>query len=363
MHLTGVWTVFTPDNSPIPWDHDIVQLTAWKQGSGVWLGIVGNILLLDPTDRSTTTDNVSILYYDEDFWAAYSSEMLGFTTHEIGHMGCASDGRLWIHRLPNEIHVFDGEEIVDYQAVQRGLPSAFGVVHPLSFAMEPTGGVWVSLGQSGIGWFLDGEWQVFTHENSNLPQGEVAALTIDQEGYIWASIVEGSVEGPSKLIVVRFANDSWRVYARIPVRLYENYVSCMAIDYEGKIWIGWSPGWGPARGPTLWRIECDKREVIKYNRKNALLTSHHVESVVVDQSGRVWVGTEDSILVFSGTEQGVWGIIAPDVTATPQGSKLTSIPGNPDQQRRVNVFGKLDVDSNGNIYATSSSGFSIFTEY
>jgi hypothetical protein len=362
MHLTGVWTVFTPDNSPIPWDHDVVQLTTCKQGVGVWLGIVGNVLALDPDSAPTTTGNVSILYYDEGFWTAYPSEMLGFTAHEIGRMGCGSDGRLWIHRLPNEIHVFDGEEIVDYQVVQHGLPSGFGVVHPLSFVMEPTGGVWVSLDQSGIGWFLDGEWQVFTHENSSLPQGEVTALTIDQEGYVWGSIVEGSVDGPNKLIIVRFANESWRVYARIPIRLYENYVSCMAIDYEGKVWIGWSPGWGPARGPTLWRIDRDKREVIKYNRKNALLTSHEIHSIVIDKRGRVWVGTGDSILVFSGDEQGVWRVIAPDVHATPQGSKYASMPGNPDQQRLVNVGGMLDVDSNGNIYSKCSSGFAIFTE-
>ena len=127
MRLTGVWTVLTSENSPIPLHHGVAELVTCKKGNGVWLSVVSNPILLDSGSLPGPNHGEGLLYYHDGFWAEYPSIVLGFDSHEIGRMCCDLDGNLWIYRVPNTIQVSNIGEGLDHWTDQRRTLSLAGV--------------------------------------------------------------------------------------------------------------------------------------------------------------------------------------------------------------------------------------------
>jgi hypothetical protein len=85
-----------------------------------------------------------------------------------------------------------------------------------------------------------------------------------------------------------FENGVWRFFKKTDVNSPES----VAVDASGQIWLGTLSG-----GVLVF----DNQTWVQYDRSSESLSSNHVTAVSADDSGRVWLGTTYGLTVFDGT--------------------------------------------------------------
>jgi len=79
-----------------------------------------------------------------------------------------------------------------------------------------------------------GQTEFFNKSNSGLPDNDVNAITVDEEGNKWIGTWGGGL--------AKFDGVSWTVYNTSNSGLPDNYIIAIAIDKEGNKWIGTDGG-------------------------------------------------------------------------------------------------------------------------
>ncbi len=135
--------------------------------------------------------------------------------------------------------------------------------------------------------------------NEGLPQSQVYCIHQDRAGYLWVGTLSG---------LARFNGKTWRVFNQTD-GLVRNHITAIAEDDQGRLWFG-SAGGGVVSfdGTRFTRFE--GQPVLGQGVVNALL---------VQASGRVWVGGRQGLAMVYGNETLVFDDAAllpePHVTA------------------------------------------------
>jgi sugar lactone lactonase YvrE len=87
--------------------------------------------------------------------------------------------------------------------------------------------------------------------------------------------------------------------------LTDDRVNALALDAEGRVWIG------TERGLSIWE---DERSIAPEDVA-APLSNQRVTALLADTQGRIWVGTEEGLMVFNGER---WRTIAADEMGLPE---------------------------------------------
>ncbi|MDQ3021248.1 MAG: hypothetical protein M3R36_11875 [Bacteroidota bacterium] len=170
------------------------------------------------------------------------------------------------------------------------------------------------------------EWERFLPTNTGLPGDYVYAVAIDSDGKKWIG-AEDPVWDEGGVAV--FDDEKWKVYNQFNSGLPNYYVSEIAIEKNGTKWISVS-GYGVASyDGTNWTV---------YNTSNSPIPSNRISSIQFDRFGNKWFGlTSNNLNIgglakFDGTN---WTIYNRD---------NSGLPGN--------LIGALAVDSLNNIWAS-----------
>ena len=180
--------------------------------------------------------------------------------------------------------------------------------------------VWVAH-NDGLRLFLpDGTKIVYTEENSGLTHDYITALAEDRQGNIW-------IGTRTKGVVVFDKNGQWRTYQENGSKngLVENWVTSIFIDDQDRVWIGtWRRGismlapdgnW-TTYNTTLWGTQSNPGY---YDKK--------VNAFVLDEQGRLWIGASGALFVLDA--HGNW------IAYTRINSAL-----NPDYVKSLTIDGK-----------------------
>src|SRR5690606_38096178 len=122
--------------------------------------------------------------------------------------------------------------------------------------VDERGHYWFSSGTGGLCEFDGTIWNGFNAYNQGaMPWpfrfAAVTGATTDSAGNTWISTLEG---------VGRWNGDNWTVYDRSTSGIYDDYLSCIAVDSRSWVWAGssytgvtWFDGsaWQHAGVPTL----------------------------------------------------------------------------------------------------------------
>lgn len=149
------------------------------------------------------------------------------------------------------------------------------------------GSIWVGTGEGLYKITPDGEWSVFTSENTAVSHDDIDALAVDKSGNIWAGT-------------------RWEVYTFSPsgdlvssVRLkgYPDQINAIVTDSGNQIWVGTSEG--------LYVLDGNGNTIATYTSKNSGLVDDEIRTLAVDQLDRIWVGTDrEGISVYD--QKGNW---------------------------------------------------------
>ncbi len=209
----GQWQVFTADNSDLP-DNRVTSLAVAPDG-GLWIGTGGGLARLH-----------------QGQWQVFTAENSDLPDNRVLSLAVAPDGGLWI-----------GTSEVVWPACTR----VGGRCSPPKTATCPTTGsgplpsprtaACGSAPDGGLARLHQGRWQVFTAENSDLPDNGVSSLAVAPDGGLWIGTVGG---------LARLHQGQWQVFTAENSDLPDNGVASLAVAPDGGLWIG-TDGGGLAR--------------------------------------------------------------------------------------------------------------------
>jgi ligand-binding sensor domain-containing protein/signal transduction histidine kinase len=236
------FTVFTPDNTSGLGSARIVELLEDRKGV-LWIG----------TETGLTK-------YDAGRFSTYTTRD-GLPDDEIITLRDDRQGRLWI-ATGGGVARFDGRS---FERVSLG--GLVGTVQAIG--ESPDGDIWAGT-EFGLGRFHgDNPPSIVTREGSS-------EVLVDSRGHVWT--------GRSKL--TRWervpGSEEWRsVNVPLPEPSKNAFLSVLAEDRDGNLWIGTNPG-----GLYRWR------EGGAVEQAMAGFTKDIVRAIEGDRDGNLWVGTD-----------------------------------------------------------------------
>ncbi len=259
--------------------------------------------------------STGLISYKSGKWVHYDADSPA-NLRDVHNLEIAPDGKIWAATLPlgiGRLCQFEPEEAVcavdfseaDSQGIhalaltesgapvygtgkgvysfENGAAKAFKTDDQLasnyvdSFASAPNGTLWVGTdaGIHVIDPAKPGEtWQTFrqgeiTEMGGNWGKG----LTVAPDGTVWMASTNGSAS--------RYQNEAWTAFNDI----YS--FDTVAVDGQGRAWFG-----DDSKGVIV--LNADGSQALTFSTANGL-PGDNVQAIVVDLSGRVWIGTDQGL--------------------------------------------------------------------
>jgi ligand-binding sensor domain-containing protein len=171
----------------------------------------------------------------------------------------------------------------------------YGVEYSVRAQVEHEGTLWIGTKKGLVQVDTNtGDKVHYDIYNSDLPDNEITALAVSEEGILWIGV---KFHG-----VVRYDGEQWVVFDENNSGLPGNYVRDIHIDDAGGIWFAHS-----LDGVSYY----DGEDWIVYNTDNSGLPHYSVSSVFVDSNGDKWFTTSPGVAYFDDEE---WIIFASENT-------------------------------------------------
>ncbi|MDM8557675.1 two-component regulator propeller domain-containing protein [Candidatus Parabeggiatoa sp. HSG14] len=259
--VIGKWTVYTTDNSGLT--SNIIKALESDDNGGLWIGT--NRQWYKKENNYIPIGGGLVYHSVTGEWTVYTTDNSGLTSNNIEALESDGSGGLWIgttrHRKWNE---------EEYNYIEGGLA------------------------YRGI----NGEWTVYTTDNSGLPNNKINALESDGSGELWVGTDGG--------LVYRNVSGEWTVYNEDNSVLPNNYIIALESDSSGGLWIGTGSGLAYHSVNGEWTV---------YTKDNSRLPSNSVRELLHGSSG-LWIGTNSGGLAYRNVS-GEWTVYTTDNSGLP----------------------------------------------
>jgi ligand-binding sensor domain-containing protein len=152
--------------------------------------------------------------------------------------------------------------------------------------------IWLQLLCSGS-FFLSAQtynWEVFSTDNSPLPNNTIRTLLKGIENDIWIG---------TDLGLSHFDGTNWTTYNADNSPLSDNNVRTLCWDQDNRLWIGTISGGIYVFDGLIWT---------QHTMSNSGLPSNFIRTIASDQQGAMWIGTVEGLVRFDGDNWMVWTI-------------------------------------------------------
>ena len=157
-----------------------------------------------------------------------------------------------------------------------------------SIAEDQKGYIWIGTGR-GLN-ILDpatGILQQWRNNDGSLETATINALVTDRAGFLWV----GTANGLYRVTPDRRTVSVFKATAGQPNGLSNNFITKIAQDRQGNIWIGSDGG-----GLDLWRPETGTFIHHRHDPGNTgSLSDNNIEALYADRNGGLWVGSHKGI--------------------------------------------------------------------
>jgi len=239
-------------------------------GEEVWVGGVGTGLVQISKDGTME-------YFDKS-----NSQLPSMTITTIIY----ANEQLWIGTDAGLAN-YNGSIWKTYNVQNSPIPSNL----ILSLHVDNDNKVWIGT-PYGLATLDEQGWEVFTNTNSPIPNNEITAITKSRNGNVWL----GSVDTYNNYwALVSKTDDSWQIFTPENSGLPDDIwaITALAVDSLGYLWIGGNAGLIKFNGEN-WQI---------YDTENSEIPGDKVHSITVARNGRISIGVASYLSIF---EDGLW---------------------------------------------------------
>lgn len=237
----------------------------------------------------------------------------GTPPHDCRDISPAASGRYWVATDSGLAGYAKGAWKFHSLAVSE-LPS-----NEISGLLTDGPDLWIAL-SAGLARVTGGQWKIYTSADSGAPIKGIRSMVKDSIGNVWFATAAG---------LIRFDGTGWTkiTNAQIYGTQTTSGPAVIAFDRKGGLWIG-------GNGLTYY----DGMKFTTYTTFNSNLPSNNVTGLALDDSNRVWAGTEIGLIELDPAT----------LTTTAYTSTTSTLPYD-----RVN--GILS-DGNGGVWIGTSAG-------
>ncbi len=160
-----------------------------------------------------------------------------------------------------------------------------------AIVVDPFDRVWVA-NNDGLRMFLpDGTKSFYTESNSRLPDEYITALAKDAQGNIWI--------GTRTQGIVKFdTQGQWdiREVGGSVAAPFDNWVTALFVDRQDRVWVGTEKGRLSMLSPDgIWTSYSVYRHGLE---ADPAYDDPQINAFAMDQQGRLWIGTSDGLFAL-----------------------------------------------------------------
>jgi ligand-binding sensor domain-containing protein len=251
-------------------------------GKTLWVGTMGGL-----EQRDASTGKLVRVF----------TNLEGLPSNEISVLESDGSGGLWIGTSNGLANRSVNGEWAVYTTDNSRLPSN----DITALESDGSGGLWIGTSNGLANRSVKGEWVVYKIDNSGFLDNEINALESDGSGELWVGIFNG--------IANRTINGEWAVYTTYDLGLSSNRFDALESDGSGGLWIGTTyEGLGKLSVKGEWRF-VDTKE-------NSGLPGKGIIALESDGSGGLWIGTPFGGLA-NRSVNGEWAVYTTDNSGLP----------------------------------------------
>ncbi|MCO6485049.1 MAG: T9SS type A sorting domain-containing protein [Saprospiraceae bacterium] len=231
------------DSENIPWILLVNGLAKFENENFSFYDHIGNIgtydylprtLGIDITDRKWIgTDDEGIYIFNGTSWSNFNISNSALISNNITDIERDINGDMWVAcGFSGGLYQIENNNWTHYHNQNTELPqNTSNWVYEIEIDQDNN----KYLGTHGLCIFDDpfGSWNIYTTQNSGLPQIDINAIAIEENGTLWI----GTGNGLAKLV-----DGQWTIYNQSNSPITDNAISDILIDSDNNKWIGTSSG-------------------------------------------------------------------------------------------------------------------------
>ena len=224
--------------------------------------------------------DIGLVRYDGINWDVFNDANSALITNRIGCITYDKKRKnLWAGTYFTQnlkgsgCAVFDGTNWKGFKGQDMGFS---GSAEINGIAVDTFGNVWAGAAYYGISRFDGSKWQLFTTKNSGLPDDYITSVASDHSGVVWIGTRSG---------VAKYDNGTWTIFNSSNSPLQWDAVTAVTVDSADRVWIG-TFGYGAALyDHGKWTI---------YGQENSGVTNYDIKTIVTDTRNNVWFAMESA---------------------------------------------------------------------
>lgn len=195
-------------------------------------------------------------------------------------LGIDITDRIWMGTDDEGIYIFDGTSWSNFNTSNSALTSN----NINDIERDINGDIWIACGLSGGLYQIENNnWTHYHNQNTELPQNTsnwVYEIEIDQ--------YNNKYLGTHSLCIFEDPFESWTIYNTTNSGLPQIDVDAIAIEENGTLWIGTGNGLAKLVDGQ-WTI---------YNQSNSPITDNTISDIFIDSDNNKWIGTSTGGLLL-----------------------------------------------------------------
>jgi ligand-binding sensor domain-containing protein len=341
--LSGHWSYFTSDNSPLPVNSLVTRCVSSRQNQ-VWIDVWVSQGIGVPAEQ------YGLFLTDGSNWSEYRLGEHGLPVKTVEHTAMATDSnnRLWFSVYNLGLCCFDGQSTIVYEYGQPGFLTKGMYITDLY--VDKLDRVWAATLAHGMYKLLpSNEWEKVVSEAEGVLSDRILTFGVDWESNLWVAC---SDTNETRFLSNR--SGTWELVCSFPLGLKDaDEVTCFAIDRNDDIWVGRQRG-----GLMVWNGKSWKR----LTEEDCSILYGDIRSLAIDEYDNLWVSPGGGgLAVFDGVEWHAWAAAWPESKQQPVRREVLLGDSSDPETGYVRIGGYVAVDDMGRKWIPASTGVVVFS--
>jgi hypothetical protein len=258
--LSETWTVFTQQNSELPWD--MTRAIAYDIENNIWIGTDNGIVKIKNGKWEHFNSKNSIInptLYNKD------------QTQSVRDLAVDKKNNKWFV-IDWDVYKYDNEKWTKYDSINSPINWARKIY------VDKSDNVWFT-SWDGVSKFDGKNWSVINKKNSKLPTDKTLGIFVDSKNRTWIGTFEGNV---------RIENGKTIQLNDKKSPLSKAYISQMYEDKVGNLWFDLYNEEGTDAGIYLLKPNGIWERILDQNKK--MFTKNSINNFLLDEEkNTIWI--------------------------------------------------------------------------